>query len=61
MITYAERICQAIKEACLTINDCPDASIQDIFNESLESWGTGLKMDQNFNVEVDMSRKQIEF
>jgi hypothetical protein len=43
-------LCNAIAEACREIQRCPDESITDIFNEALDQWCTGLRMDHNFNV-----------
>ena len=45
------RLSNAITEACREVQKCPDDSIQDIFNESLCDWETGLWMDHNFNLE----------
>ena len=45
------RLCNAITEALREMDKCPDDSVQDIWNESLESWKTGLRMDHNHNVE----------
>jgi hypothetical protein len=45
------RLCNAITEALREMEKCPDDSVQDIWNESLESWQTGLRMDHNHNVE----------
>ena len=45
------RLCNAITEALREMEKCPDDSVQSIWNESLESWETGLRMDHNHNVE----------
>jgi hypothetical protein len=45
------RLCNAITEAIREMEKCPDDSVQDIWNESLESWQTGLRMDHDHNVE----------
>lgn len=45
------RLCNAITEALREMEKCPDDSLQDIWNESLESWETGLHMDHNHNIE----------
>ena len=50
------RICNAITEACREMQRCPDDSVQDIVNESLESWETGLRMDHNFNIDPNAGR-----
>lgn len=44
------RLCNAITEALREMEKCPYDSVQDIWNESLESWQTGLRMDHNHNV-----------
>jgi hypothetical protein len=49
------RLCNAITEALREMEKCPDDSVQDIWNESLESWETGLRMDHNHNVEPNES------
>jgi len=41
------RLCNAITEALREMDKCPDDSVQDIWNESLESWETGLRMNHN--------------
>jgi hypothetical protein len=43
----------AITEAMREIERCPDDSMQDIFNESLSSWQTGLKMNHRYEIEKD--------
>jgi hypothetical protein len=50
------RLCNAITEAVREMEKCPDDSVQDIWNESLESWETGLRMDHNHNVEPNAWR-----
>jgi hypothetical protein len=45
------RLCNAITEALREMDKCPDDSVQDIWNESLESWETGLRMDHNLIIE----------
>jgi len=47
------RLKNAIKDACEEIQRCPGDSIQDIFNEMFERWETGLRMDHNFEIEID--------
>ena len=49
------RLCNAITEAIREMEKCPDDSVQDIWNESLESWETGLRIDHNHNVEPNVS------
>ena len=51
------RICNAITEACREMQRCPDDSVQDIVNESLDSWETGLRMDHNFNIDPNAGRE----
>jgi hypothetical protein len=48
------RVCNAITEALREMKRCPDDSIQDIWNESLESWETGLRMDHNHTVDQNI-------
>lgn len=45
------RLCNAITEALREMERFPDDSVQDIWNESLESWETGMRMDHNHNIE----------
>ena len=52
------RLSNAITDSCREIQNCPDDSIQDIFNECLEQWETGLIMDHNFNLEPN---DKVEF
>lgn len=47
-------ICNVITEALREMEKCPEDSVQDIWNESLESWETGLRMDHNYNIEPDI-------
>jgi hypothetical protein len=44
------RLCNAITEALREIDKCPDDSVQDIWNESMESWETGFRMDHHLIV-----------
>lgn len=46
-----QRICEAITDAIRECIRCPDDSIQDIWNECLDSWETGLIMNHNFRIE----------
>lgn len=43
----------AITEAVREMERCPDDSTQDIWNESLESWRTGLRMNHRLEIEED--------
>jgi hypothetical protein len=49
------RLLNAITEALREMEKCPDDSVQDIWNESLESWRTGLRMDHNYIIEPNNS------
>lgn len=51
-----QKLLNAIKEALREMEKCPDDSVQDIWNESLKSWETGLLMDDNFNIEPQIPR-----
>lgn len=51
IMTQEQRICEAITDSINECNRCPDDSVQDIWNEILESWETGLRMDNNFRLE----------
>ena len=46
-----KNLCNAITEAIREQERCPDDSIQDIWNEKLEDWKTGLQMDSSFLIE----------
>ena len=45
------RLLNAITDAVREMEKCPDDSTQDIWNEALESWETGLRM--NHRLELD--------
>lgn len=45
------RLLNAIKDAVNEMDRCPDDSIQDIWNEMLDKWETGLRMDIHHNIE----------
>lgn len=47
------RLFNAIKDAVNEMERCRDDSIQDIWNEMLERWETGLRMDHNHNIEYN--------
>ena len=49
------RLLNAITEAVREMEKCPDDSTQDIWNEALESWETGLRM--NHRLEVKRTEK----
>jgi hypothetical protein len=44
-------LCNAVTEALREVDRCPDDSVQDIFNDKLESWNTGLVMDRSYNID----------
>lgn len=44
-------LCNAVTEALREVDRCPDDSVRDIFNDKLESWDTGLVMDNNYNID----------
>ena len=44
------RLCNAIKDAVNEMSRRPEDSVQDIWNEVLDSWETGLHMDPHHNV-----------
>lgn len=46
-MTQVEKLCEAIKASLYEMERCPDDSTQEIWNEMLEEWETGLKMDSN--------------
>jgi len=45
------RLLNAITDAVREMERCPDDSTQDIWNEALESWETGLRMNHLLEVE----------
>jgi len=46
-----QNLLNAITEALREMERCPDDSVQDIWNESLESWETGLRMNHLLEIE----------
>ena len=53
------RLLNAITEAVREMEKSPDDSTQDIWNESLESWETGLRMNHLLEVEPnDQDQRQ---
>jgi hypothetical protein len=46
-----QELLNAITEALQKMEKYPNDNVQDIWNESLKSWETGLKMDHNFIIE----------
>ena len=48
-----QKLLNAITEAVREIERSPDDSMQDIFNEALTSWRTGLKMNHRYEIEKD--------
>lgn len=51
------RLINAITEAVREMERCPDDSTQDIWNESLESWRTGLRMNHRLEIEDEPNDK----
>jgi len=49
-----ELLLNAITEAVREVDKCPEDSIQDIWNESLKSWKTGLRMNHRLEVNAAM-------
>lgn len=47
-----EKLLNAITAAVREMERCPDDSTQDIWNEALESWETGLRMNHLFELEA---------
>lgn len=45
------RLCCAITEALRESERCPEDSIQEIWNEALGQWQTGLRMDHRYCIE----------
>lgn len=45
------KLCNVIKDALAETENCPDDSIQDIWNDMLDKWETGLRMDIYHNIE----------
>ena len=50
--TRLKRICNAIKDAATEMDRCPFDSVHDIWNEMLDKWETGLRMDSNYNIDL---------
>lgn len=50
------RLFNAIKDAVNEMDRCPEDSIQDIWNEMLDKWETGLRMDRKYNIEPNTER-----
>lgn len=44
------KLTNAIKDALHEMEKCPDDSVQDIWNEQLKSWETGLKMNHHYEI-----------
>lgn len=47
------RLLEAITAALKEMERCPEDSIQDIWNEELQRWQTGLRMGINFTLDPD--------
>jgi hypothetical protein len=52
MRKHIERLCNAVTDALEEMERTPDDSVQDIWNEMLEKWETGLHMNHNHKIEV---------
>lgn len=52
-MTLENRLREAITEMLREIERCPDDSMQDIANEALSSWQTGLHMTTGYVIERD--------
>ena len=50
--TNIKMLCNAVTEALREVDKCPYDSVQDIFNDKLESWDTGLVMDRSYNIDL---------
>jgi hypothetical protein len=48
---FLGRLFNAIRESLEEMDSCPDDSVQDIWNEKLEAWETGLSMNKDYNIE----------
>lgn len=44
------KLSNAIQDALHEMDKCPDDSVQDIWNEKLKSWETGLKMNHHYEI-----------
>jgi hypothetical protein len=44
------KLTNAIKDALKEMEKCPEDSVQDIWNEQLKSWETGLRMNNNYEI-----------
>ena len=51
MTTKEMKLREAITKMLREIDACPADSLQDIANECLEFWETGLRVDSHYNVE----------
>lgn len=40
----------AIRDALKEMDKCPQDSVQDIWNEMLDKWDTGLRMDKSYRI-----------
>lgn len=46
-----DRLCEAIKDAIEEMGKHPDDCVQDIWNDMLDKWETGLHMDVYHNID----------
>lgn len=52
------KLFNAITEALREMEKCPNDSVQDIWNECLKSWETGLKMNHLLELEVEINNHE---
>lgn len=50
-MSKTQLLLNAVTEALREMEKCPEDSVIDIWNESLESWETGFEMNQNYTIE----------
>jgi hypothetical protein len=50
-----QRLLNAITDALKKMEKYPNDSVQDIWNEALESWETGMRMDHNLVIEPQIN------
>jgi hypothetical protein len=48
------RLINAIRDALEEMERCPGDSVQDIWNEQLESWETGFRMGSDYYLEPEI-------
>ena len=50
-MTTEKKLIEVIRAALQEMERCPEDSVQDIFNEQLETWETGMRMNSHFDIE----------